>query len=255
MPQRGTSLAPVSCSCASTSQGTNFLPWQVHSARVQACRYRPCRHRPSRSAFPPRPRPISTLPPRTVLNIPLFNCAGQLFFCLITTDELPQLPRLAGYIRPAFILQGQLGEVVCRRVVAASRLMEHIAALDLFCTVHRGIGVLDQRFRIAATFGADGNPDARPDSQLPVRRPGTRWSWSMQFSNLPAPLQPSSTHRSPAPATSSRCPDRRRIPAPGFRPPRRDQGCVWRAAWSHPLRWFSSYLHSLAPDPRRRPRP
>jgi diacylglycerol O-acyltransferase / wax synthase len=46
--------------------------------------------------------PISTLPPSNLLNITLFSYAGQLFFCLIATHELPQLPRLADYIQLAF---------------------------------------------------------------------------------------------------------------------------------------------------------
>jgi diacylglycerol O-acyltransferase len=36
--------------------------------------------------------PISTLPPSNLLNITLFSYAGQLFFGLIATDELPELP-------------------------------------------------------------------------------------------------------------------------------------------------------------------
>ena len=35
--------------------------------------------------------PISTLPPSNLLNITLFSYAGQLFFGLIATDELPHL--------------------------------------------------------------------------------------------------------------------------------------------------------------------
>ena len=46
--------------------------------------------------------PISTLPPSNLLNITLFSYAGQLFFGLIATDELPQLPRLGEYIQQAF---------------------------------------------------------------------------------------------------------------------------------------------------------
>lgn len=46
--------------------------------------------------------PVSTLPPSNLLNITLFSYAGQLFFCLIATDELPELPLLAGYIEQAF---------------------------------------------------------------------------------------------------------------------------------------------------------
>jgi diacylglycerol O-acyltransferase / wax synthase len=46
--------------------------------------------------------PVSTLPPSNLLNITLFSYAGQLFFCLIATDELPELPLLAGYVETAF---------------------------------------------------------------------------------------------------------------------------------------------------------
>ena len=46
--------------------------------------------------------PISTLPPSNLLNITLFSYAGQLFFGLIATDELPQLPRLGEYVVQAF---------------------------------------------------------------------------------------------------------------------------------------------------------
>jgi hypothetical protein len=38
--------------------------------------------------------PISTLPAGNLLNITLFSYAGQLFFGLIATDELPNLERL-----------------------------------------------------------------------------------------------------------------------------------------------------------------
>jgi diacylglycerol O-acyltransferase len=46
--------------------------------------------------------PVSTLPPSNLLNITLFSYAGQLFFCLIATDELPQLARLAEYLQQSF---------------------------------------------------------------------------------------------------------------------------------------------------------
>jgi diacylglycerol O-acyltransferase len=46
--------------------------------------------------------PISTLPPSNLLNITLFSYAGDLFFGLIATDELPHLQRLARYVEEAF---------------------------------------------------------------------------------------------------------------------------------------------------------
>lgn len=46
--------------------------------------------------------PISTLPPGNLLNITLFSYAGQLYFGLIATDELPNLERLGAYISDAF---------------------------------------------------------------------------------------------------------------------------------------------------------
>lgn len=46
--------------------------------------------------------PISTLPPGNLLNITLFSYAGQLYFGLIATDELPNLDRLSLYIAEAF---------------------------------------------------------------------------------------------------------------------------------------------------------
>ncbi len=46
--------------------------------------------------------PISTLPPSNLLNITLFSYAGDLYFGLIATDELPQLERLADYVTEAF---------------------------------------------------------------------------------------------------------------------------------------------------------
>lgn len=46
--------------------------------------------------------PISTLPPSNLLNITLFSYAGDLFFGLIATDELPNLERLGGYVEEAF---------------------------------------------------------------------------------------------------------------------------------------------------------
>ncbi|MBK7314235.1 wax ester/triacylglycerol synthase domain-containing protein [Candidatus Aalborgicola defluviihabitans] len=46
--------------------------------------------------------PISTLPPSNLLNITLFSYAGDLFFGLIATDELPNLERLGTYVQEAF---------------------------------------------------------------------------------------------------------------------------------------------------------
>ena len=46
--------------------------------------------------------PISTLPPSNLLNITLFSYAGDLFFGLIATDELPNLQRLGTYVQEAF---------------------------------------------------------------------------------------------------------------------------------------------------------
>jgi diacylglycerol O-acyltransferase len=46
--------------------------------------------------------PISTLPPSNLLNITLFSYAGDLFFGLIATDELPNLQRLGEYVEDAF---------------------------------------------------------------------------------------------------------------------------------------------------------
>lgn len=46
--------------------------------------------------------PISTLPAGNLLNITLFSYAGQLYFGLIATDELPNLQRLSNYIAAAF---------------------------------------------------------------------------------------------------------------------------------------------------------
>jgi len=46
--------------------------------------------------------PISTLPPSNLLNITLFSYAGQLYFGLIATAELPALDALGGYIQQAF---------------------------------------------------------------------------------------------------------------------------------------------------------
>ena len=46
--------------------------------------------------------PISTLPPSNLLNITLFSYAGDLFFGLIATDELPNLKRLGDYVQEAF---------------------------------------------------------------------------------------------------------------------------------------------------------
>ena len=56
--------------------------------------------------------PVSTLPPSNLLNITLFSYAGQLFFCLIATDELHDLPLLAKYVEQAF---GELEAAVSGR--------------------------------------------------------------------------------------------------------------------------------------------
>ena len=47
--------------------------------------------------------PISTLPPSNLLNITLFSYAGELFFGLIATDQLPNLQRLGHYVQEAFV--------------------------------------------------------------------------------------------------------------------------------------------------------
>jgi diacylglycerol O-acyltransferase / wax synthase len=47
--------------------------------------------------------PISTLPPSNLLNITLFSYAGELFFGLIATDQLPNLQRLGRYVQEAFV--------------------------------------------------------------------------------------------------------------------------------------------------------
>ncbi len=47
-------------------------------------------------------QPISTLPPSNLLNITLFSYAGDLYFGLIATDELPDLHSLGGYVQQAF---------------------------------------------------------------------------------------------------------------------------------------------------------
>jgi WS/DGAT/MGAT family acyltransferase len=46
--------------------------------------------------------PISTLPPSNLVNITLFSYAGDLFFGLIATDDLPHLQRLGAYVEEAF---------------------------------------------------------------------------------------------------------------------------------------------------------
>jgi WS/DGAT/MGAT family acyltransferase len=54
--------------------------------------------------------PISTLPPSNLLNITLFSYAGDLYFGLIATDELPQLKRLGEYVLEAMAeLEKSLG--------------------------------------------------------------------------------------------------------------------------------------------------
>ncbi len=47
--------------------------------------------------------PISTLPPSNLLNITLFSYAGELFFGLIATEQLPNLQRLGEYVQDAFV--------------------------------------------------------------------------------------------------------------------------------------------------------
>lgn len=46
--------------------------------------------------------PMSTLPPSNLLNITLFSYDGSLYFGLIATDELPNLPKLGEYVEAAF---------------------------------------------------------------------------------------------------------------------------------------------------------
>lgn len=46
--------------------------------------------------------PISTLPAGNLLNITLFSYAGQLYFGLIASDQLPHLDRLSDYVAEAF---------------------------------------------------------------------------------------------------------------------------------------------------------
>ncbi|MES2152695.1 MAG: wax ester/triacylglycerol synthase family O-acyltransferase [Pseudomonadota bacterium] len=46
--------------------------------------------------------PISTLPPSNLLNITLFSYAGNLYFGLIATAELPNLDKLSEYVGEAF---------------------------------------------------------------------------------------------------------------------------------------------------------
>ena len=46
--------------------------------------------------------PIRTLPPSNLLNITLFSYAGDLYFGLVATDELPNLHRLGEYVQEAF---------------------------------------------------------------------------------------------------------------------------------------------------------
>jgi hypothetical protein len=56
--------------------------------------------------------PISTLPPSNLLNVTLFSYAGDLFFGLIASDVLPNLPRLAQYVEEAFCeLEQSVGEM------------------------------------------------------------------------------------------------------------------------------------------------
>ena len=56
--------------------------------------------------------PISTLPPSNLLNVTLFSYAGDLFFGLIASESLPNLPRLAHYVEEAFTeLEQSVGEM------------------------------------------------------------------------------------------------------------------------------------------------
>ena len=62
----------------------------------------PKQHLYMRGAKMEEMHPISTLPPSNLLNVTLFSYAGDLFFGLIASDVLPNLPRLAQYIEEAF---------------------------------------------------------------------------------------------------------------------------------------------------------
>ncbi len=62
--------------------------------------------------------PVSTLPAGNLLNITLFSYAGELYFGLIATDELPNLERLSAYVAEAF---GELEQSVFDAHQTASR--------------------------------------------------------------------------------------------------------------------------------------
>jgi len=72
----------------------------------------PKQHLYMRGAKMEEMHPISTLPPSNLLNVTLFSYAGDLFFGLIASDVLPNLPRLAKYVEEAFSeLERSVGEM------------------------------------------------------------------------------------------------------------------------------------------------
>lgn len=72
----------------------------------------PKQHLYMRGAKMEEMHPISTLPPSNLLNVTLFSYAGDLFFGLIASDALPNLPRLAKYVEEAFSeLERSVGEM------------------------------------------------------------------------------------------------------------------------------------------------
>lgn len=72
----------------------------------------PKQHLYKRGAKMEEMHPISTLPPSNLLNVTLFSYAGDLFFRLIASDVLPNLPRLARYLEQAFSeLERSVGEM------------------------------------------------------------------------------------------------------------------------------------------------
>jgi WS/DGAT/MGAT family acyltransferase len=62
----------------------------------------PAKHLYVKGAKMEEMHPMSTLPPSNLLNITLFSYAGDLYFGLIATDELPNLHRLSDYVIEAF---------------------------------------------------------------------------------------------------------------------------------------------------------
>lgn len=67
--------------------------------------------------------PISTLPPSNLLNVTLFSYAGDLFFGLIASDVLPNLPRLAKYVEEAFSeLERSVGEMSITHSLASHQV-------------------------------------------------------------------------------------------------------------------------------------